>query len=137
MANTKIVFVFGSNLAGRHGLGGAAYAKMNYGAIYGQGEGLQGQSYAIPSKDGRDGKSLSRPDQLLTLQVIKGHVDKFIKFAIKHEELIFKVTPIGTGLSGYEHEDIAPMFYKAPLNCVLPVSWNKIIPNPDRKWWIS
>lgn len=138
MANTNEIFVFGSNLAGRHGMGAALTAKMYYGAVYGQGEGLQGRSYAIPTKDGRNRANLRDPKQTLSLQEIKGHVDKFIKFANKHPEMTFKVTAVGTGLGGYSHDDIGSMFYSAPINCILPVKWKGIVPsNPDRKWWVS
>jgi hypothetical protein len=106
------VFVFGSNLAGRHGKGAALEAITNWGAIYGQGEGLQGNSYAIPTKD----------TQLLPLALwhIKNSVDKFKEFARLNPQLKFIVTPIGCGLAGYSPDDIAPMFTGAPENCVLP-----------------
>jgi hypothetical protein len=137
MDATKSIFVFGSNLAGRHGAGAALSASLHYGAVYGCGEGLQGNSYAIPTKDGRGGANLRSPSQILNLQVIKRHVDKFIAFAKKNDKLVFKVTAIGTGYSGYTHDDIAPLFYDAPLNCILPRSWAGIIPLKDRLWWIS
>jgi hypothetical protein len=122
--------VFGSNLAGRHGKGAAAIAHMQYGAIYGQGEGLQGCSYAIATKDGKI--------RTLNLLQIKRHVDNFLNFAKRHPGVIFKVTAIGTGLAGYKHEDIAPMFYFAPANCVLPTSWREFLPELEgRKFWIS
>lgn len=100
------IFVFGSNLAGRHGKGAALYAKRHHGAIYGQGVGLQGESYAIPTKDAQL--------RTLPLNKISYYVSIFIKFAawmsIKRPNLIFMVTPIGCGLAGYSPEDIAPMF---------------------------
>jgi hypothetical protein len=109
------IFVFGSNVAGRHGKGAALFAKQNHGAVYGQGYGLQGSSYAIPTKD----EDL-RP---LPLLEIARYVFQFLDFARAHPELTFQVTPIGTGLAGYRHEDIAPMFLGAPSNCELPDSW--------------
>jgi hypothetical protein len=96
------IFVFGSNLSGRHGKGAALLAKNKFGAIYGVAEGLQGQSYAIPTKN----------EQLKTLSlgIINDKVNTFINFAIKNKQYIFLVTAIGTGLAGYKFEDIAPMF---------------------------
>ena len=48
---------------------------------------------------------------------------QFLAYAEQHPELMFKVTAIGTGLAGYTHEDIAPMFARAPANCRLPDEW--------------
>lgn len=106
------IFVFGSNLAGRHGKGAALYARQNHGAIYGQGIGLQGTSYAIPTKD----YNL----QPLSLTNINMYVQQFLRFARDYSNLIFEVTPIGCGLAGYEPKDIAPMFYQVPDNVILP-----------------
>jgi hypothetical protein len=106
------VFVFGSNLAGRHGKRAALFARQHRGAVYGQGVGLQGNAYAIPTKD----------HQLATLpiEVIAGHVQDFLGFARAHPELQFQLTPIGCGLAGYRHDQIAPLFSGAPANVVLP-----------------
>ena len=112
------IFVFGSNLAGRHGKGAALTAFKQYGAIYGQGIGLQGNSYAIPTKDERI--------QTLPLNKIKKYVEQFIRFAKLNPDTTFKVTAIGTGLAGYDEKDIAPMFKDAPFNCILPVGWRNI-----------
>ena len=111
----KQIFVFGSNLAGRHGKGAALEARQKHGAIYGQGIGLQGCSYGIPTKD----KSI----RTLPLNEIKGYVDEFIEFARNSPDMKFLVTRIGCGLAGYQDKDIAPMFKDAPSNCVLPESW--------------
>lgn len=116
---SREIFVFGSNLAGRHGKGAALFALKNHGAIYGQGHGLQGNSYAIPTKD----KNL----KTLQLNVIEQYVIIFRLFALENPELIFNVTAIGTGLAGYKHKDIAPMFIGYPENCKLPEEWIKII----------
>ncbi len=113
--NNKKIFVFGSNLAGRHGKGAALTAYRNHGAIYGQGVGLQGDSYAIPTKD-EDIKTLP-------LHKIKQYVEAFVKFAKLNPEMKFEVTRIGCGLAGYDDQDIAPMFRTAPDNCILPVGW--------------
>jgi len=94
------IFVFGSNLQGMHG-GGAAHAALeHFGAVWGQGVGLQGQSYAIPTMHGG-------------VDVIKPYVDEFIQFAKEHSELRFLVTPIGCGIAGFQVEDIAPLFTDA------------------------
>ena len=106
------VFVFGSNLDGRHG-GGAARAAVNkFGAIWGQGVGLQGQSYAIPSMQGG-------------VETIKPYVDQFIAFAQEHTELFFYVTRIGCGIAGFIDRDIAPLFREAMSmsNVCLPESF--------------
>jgi hypothetical protein len=106
-----MIFVFGSNLAGRHGKG-AAYAALKYhGAIYGQGEGLQGNSYAIPTKD----KNI----KTLPLDDIDDYVWKFRRFAENHKDMRFYVTALGTGLAGYKVSDIAPMFRSSPENVYL------------------
>lgn len=94
------IFVFGSNLAGRH-LGGAARAAVQrFGAVMGQGEGRQGNSYAIPTMQGG-------------VETIRPYVDRFIGFAIQHPELIFYVTKIGCGIAGFKIEEIAPLFCNA------------------------
>lgn len=127
---SKEVFVFGSNLAGRHGRGAAWVARMSHGAVYGQGEGLQGNSYAIPTKDSYL--------HVLPLEQVKRHVDKFIRYANKHPELTFNVTAIGTGLAGFTHDDIAPMFAFAPINCKLPIKWKEHLPHVEgRSFWNS
>ena len=76
------VFVFGSNLAGRHGKGAALWARQHRGAIYGQGAGFQGNAYAIPTKD--------RQLRVLPLGVIRGHVDEFLKYASRHADVRFE-----------------------------------------------
>ncbi len=117
------VFVFGSNLDGRHG-GGAARAAINkFGAIWGQGVGLQGQSYAIPSMQGG-------------VATIKPYVDQFIAFAQEHTELFFYVTRIGCGIAGFKDSDIAPLFKEAMSmsNVCLPESFveeNKNTASPE------
>lgn len=110
-----MIFVFGSNLAGRHGKGAALHARQHHGAIYGQGIGLQGNSYAIPTKD----ENL----KTLPLAEIAKHVTAFIRYAMDHHGLDFEVTKIGCGLAGYREQDIFPMFKGAPMNCHLPDQW--------------
>lgn len=111
------IFVFGSNLAGRHGKGAALDAKNLWDAEYGVGEGPTGRAYAIPTKD----EKLQRR----TLFQIGESVRKFIAYAKKHPEMTFFVTRIGCGLAGYKDDDIGPMFAGAPENCELPPGWGK------------
>lgn len=113
------VFVFGSNLAGRHGKGAALYAKKHHGAVYGQGVGLQGQSYGIPTKNERL--------QTLTLGVIEIYVENFKSFACSNPDKTFNVTAIGCGLAGYTPSDIAPLFKTAPSNCILPEEFKEVL----------
>lgn len=105
------VFVFGSNLAGRHGLGAALHAKRHHGAVYGQGIGLQGNSYAIPTKN--------RELKVLAVSTIAYHVDQFLKVARACPKLQFNITRIGCGLSGYDWDtQIRPLFpVELPTNC--------------------
>lgn len=109
------IFVFGSNLEGAHGGGAALLAYRKWGAIWGQGTGLQGQTYGIPTMHGG-------PED------IRPYVDEFIRFAIAHPELTFLVTEIGCGIAGFEPKDIAPLFEKA-----IPVS---NIHLPARFWQV-
>ena len=106
------IFVFGSNLKGMHG-GGAAYiAYRKFGAIMGQGVGLQGQSYGIPTMQGG-------------VETIRPYVEEFIQFAEEHPTLTFLVTRIGCGIAGFTDEEISPLFEKAHdvENIVLPKGW--------------
>lgn len=112
---TTPIFVFGSNLSGFHGAGAADFAVKNHGAIWGRGVGMQGNSYAIPTKD--------ENIRTLPLPRIKIYVSEFLVFATKNPGLQFNVTRIGCGLAGYTDTDIAPMFEGAPENCTLPEGW--------------
>lgn len=111
------IFVFGSNLAGRHGAGSAKEALTHHGAQYGIGVGIQGNSYGIPTKNA----------QLTTLPLreIEEHVFEFVQFARHHVNMEFDVVKIGCGLAGYDEEDIAPMFKNAPNNVILPDGWRE------------
>lgn len=113
------IFVFGSNREGRHGKGAALVARIRYGAINGQGEGLQGESYAIPTKE--------TPYETLSLVAIARHVMKFNEFAASRPDLTFTLTPIGCGLAGYTPEQIAPMFAHAPANVILPPAFRAVL----------
>lgn len=113
------VFVFGSNLAGRHGKGAALFARRHRGAIYGQGVGRQGNSYAIPTKD--------HNLKTLPLDAIREFVFWFLIHAGRQPETKFQLTPIGCGLAGYKPEQIAPMFKDAPANIILPKTFIKVL----------
>ena len=122
------VFVFGSNLAGRHGKGAALYARDHCGAIRGVGAGPMGRCYAIPTKDGTDPTvSLRDPRATLPLDVIAHHIAGFIRYATDHPGERFEVTEIGCGLAGYRPAEIAPFFRTAPANCALPQSFVDVI----------
>ena len=110
------IFVFGSNLDGMHGGGAARVAYNNFGAIWGQGVGLQGQSYGIPTMHGG-------------IDDIKPYVDEFINFAKSHTELKFLVTRIGCGIAGFTDKEMAPLFKDAIeiKNIYLPKSFYNII----------
>lgn len=125
------IFVFGSNLAGRHGAGAAAFAKRHHGAVYGVGEGLTGTAYAIPTKDGRSILNLRNPRNILSLDQIAGHVQRFKAFAAEHPEYQFQVTMIGCGHAGFKPEEIAPMFKDSPSNCELPPEFLAVLFQPQ------
>lgn len=110
-----MIFVFGSNLAGRHGKGAALFARKNYGAVYGVGIGRTGNSFAIPTKD--------HNIKTLPLSEIRKYVNIFLDYAKGNPDLQFEVTKIGCGLAGYTEDQIAPMFAEATSNCHLPEGW--------------
>ncbi|MFZ2152047.1 MAG: hypothetical protein WAV09_03005 [Minisyncoccia bacterium] len=113
--HVTIIFVFGSNLAGRHGKGAALWAKNEFGAVYGVGVGRTGNAYAIPTK--------SIYLNTLPLSEIAKHVRIFILYAQTHPELLFQVTRVGCGLAGYKNEEMAPLFKGCPANCMMPKEW--------------
>ena len=116
------IFVFGSNLAGHHGGGAARAANIKFGAEWGVGVGLTGQSYAIPTMQGG-------------VETIKPYVDEFIRFAQENPGLKFLVTRIGCGIAGFKDEEIAPLFDKAMQvpNIYLPETFFKILQIHDQK----
>jgi hypothetical protein len=101
------IFVFGANRQGRHGKGAALLARNKFGAIYGQSEGLQGQSYAIITKE------LRKDYQPVSLQEVKEGVDNFIQFAKDNKHLTFYVVELGCNLAYFTVEQIAPLFKSA------------------------
>ncbi len=109
------VFVFGSNAQGLHGGGAALTAYMQFGAEWGNGEGLQGRSYALPTMEG--------------IESTRQAVERFTAFARNHPELKFLVTAVGCGIAGYRAEEIAPMFRQAALleNVYLPIGFQKVL----------
>jgi hypothetical protein len=115
------IFVFGSNLLGIHKRGAALCALNEHGAILGQGVGLQGNSYAIPTK--------RTPYASLSLEEINKFVADFLLYALYTPLNRYLVTPIGCGLAGYTPEDIAPMFYYATstVNIQLPPEFTEIL----------
>lgn len=116
------VFVFGSNLEGMHGGGAARIAFEAFGAIWGQGVGLQGQSYAIPTMQGG-------------VETIRPYVDEFIAFARQHPALFFYVTRIGCGIAGFRDREIAPLFAKAkgvPNICLPKTFSDELVNRADR-----
>lgn len=122
------VFVFGSNLAGRHGAGAALQAYQKFGAEWGVGEGLTGRCYALPTKD--------RQIESLPLSEIQVAVGTFAHAAMENPDKEFLVTKIGCGLAGFTVEEIAPLFrpVRHLENVVLPkefTSWNVDDPIPD------
>ncbi len=127
------VFVFGSNLAGRHGKGAALEARKNWGAITGQGEGFMYQNalhfdrgcYGIATKDERL-RTRSLPD-------IQQSVETFLRFANRTPAWSFLVTRIGCGLAGYLNEEIAPMFLGASDNCEFDPAWARF----GLKTWLT
>lgn len=121
------IFVFGSNLAGRHGAGAALYARLHHGAQPGVGSGPTGTSYAIPTKD--------EYMNILPASTIALYVGFFISYARAHPDLTFIVTAIGCGLArpkqmSYKerYQQIGKMFKDAPQNCILPPEWNPGLP---------
>lgn len=102
------IFVFGSNLAGQHVAGAALQAYEKFGAEYGIGTGLQGQSYGIPTMDG--------------YVALLRYAKQFIDFARHYPEFEFLLTPIGQGIAGYDRSAIEPIFYGLPEN-VTKVGW--------------
>lgn len=137
------VFVFGSNLEGRHGRGAAKQA-MKWGAVYGKGIGYYGKTYAIPTRKFVRGSqpTIGTPYfngtySIVTLPLaeIVIHVQNFLIFASNHKDLTFLVTEIGCSNAGYTPRDIAPLFWQAQKldNIMLPESFIKVLVNPDYK----
>jgi hypothetical protein len=110
-----MIFVFGSNLSGRHGAGAARTARIEHGAVYGVAEGLTGNSYALPT--------CGHQFEPLPLETIEWSVRRFAAYVNDHPNTQFQVTRVGCGLGRYTDADIAPMFWGAPYNCHFDEKW--------------
>lgn len=120
-----MIFVFGSNEAGRHGAGAAKTARLYHGAEYGKGFGHYGNSFAIPTKDSKL--------NVLPIESIKIYVDLFIQYAIANPDKQFKVTRIGTGLAGIDDTTMAELFVDAPSNVFFDSKWQEFL--PTKNFW--
>ena len=109
--STTDIFVFGSNEQGIHGKGAALYAAKAWGAVRGIGSGLQGMSYAIPTK--------STPRHTLSLEKVESYVQEFIAYAQGHPDNRFLLSKIGCGLAGFSEAEISPLFKGSPANVFL------------------
>jgi hypothetical protein len=118
MEAPNAVFVFGSNLTGRHGAGAAKTARERYGAVQGVGYGMRGRSFAIPTKDERL--------RTLPLPEVEDYVGRFVDYAWSIPTYSYVVTRVGTGLAGFSDREIAPLFKDAPENVLLPIGWREI-----------
>lgn len=125
-----MIFVFGSNTAGIHGAGAAKVARQGYGAIYGQGHGRQGNSYAIATRTVEPGNPYIVD---LPFEDVKKNVAAFLEYAKLFLQEEFQVTAIGTGHAGFTHEQMAPLFAEAPDNCFFDLVWKPWL--PDKKFW--
>ena len=131
----SFVFCFGANEAGIHGAGAALAARLDHGAVWGQGVGRQGDSYAIPTKGmvlysgGNVGVG-----RTLAITLIKDYVDQFIQYTKDNPTLNFMVTQIGTGHAGLTREQMAPLFAEAPDNCWFDTEWKPLL-GEEKKYW--
>lgn len=120
------VFVFGSNTQGKHGKGAALTAKNKFGAIYGQAEGPQGQSYAIITKDLTKNTHPSR-----TPEQIKEQIHNLYEYARENpdKEFLVAYSGKGTNLNAYSNQEMADMFSSEPIpnNIVFEQEFNELI----------
>lgn len=107
------VFVFGSNADGAHGGGAARYAHEHFGAVWGEGHGLHGRSYAVDTMSGPE--------------VMREEIAALLEFAAGHPRLVFLVTELGCGIAGYQPADVAPALRGAPANVALPASFLEVL----------
>lgn len=126
MNTDDMVFVFGSNLSGIHGLGAARYASIHKRAVWGVGEGPTGNAYALPTK----GLHIT----FMNLNEVTIRVDTFLLYASKHRDLKFQVTQVGCGLGGFSKEHIAPLFKYSPDNCYFDTKWKALMPAETGFW---
>ena len=121
-----MIFVFGSNLSGIHGAGAARFAHRNKGAVMGKGIGLQGQSYALPTKNLKI--------SFMSLNEVEVHIDAFKDFAMDHPDLDFQVTQVACGLAGFTKEQIAPLFKSSPSNCYIDMELQPLLGDSHNYW---
>lgn len=109
------IFVFGSNPEGRHGAGSAKVAREQFGAIYGQGEGLQGSAYALPTKDLRVIEN--RGYRSISAEQITENIKRMYQCAEEHPDKKFKIAyrnqPNERSLCGYSGRELMAMFKEA------------------------
>jgi hypothetical protein len=103
------VIVVGTNVDGLHGGGAAAFAHERFGLRWGVGEGLCGQSYALPTMEG--------PEKL----TFAAH--RFVLYASLSHDLVFLLTKVGCGIAGYDEAAVGWLFAGAPANVVKPPGW--------------
>lgn len=115
--NKTPIYCFASNLAGRHGKGSALIAKDRWGARYGVGYGMMGQSFAIPTKNEKI--------QTLPLETVRKNINLFLNFAAKNEQYCFLTVKIGCGLAGFSEDQIKPLFQNRPSNVLVPFGWRE------------
>lgn len=121
------IFVFGSNTLGKHGRGAARQAYYDFGAEYGIGEGLTGQSYALPTLDEY---YKQRTDEELLASI-----HRLYRCATAYPSMVFLLTKIGCGLAGYAEDHMKSLLFHAgceweletgtaiPFNIVFPEGW--------------
>lgn len=126
------VFVFGSNEEGLHTGGAALYALKHEGAIIGVGEGMQGNSYGIPTCF--CSTTLRGMVSVLPYTKVMGYTINFLVFAEANPNKEFKVTAVGCGIAGFKHKEIAPMFSLAPSNCYFDEVWKPWL-GEEHKYW--
>ena len=142
MNKEDMIFVFGSNEAGIHGAGAALFALRNRGARLGLPFGLEGRSFAVPTKgkrripNGPGGGRRYEVGDPLSLAEIKRYVDSFLWHAEKNPDETFQVTAIGCGYAGFRNEQMAPLFADSPANCRMPPEWREELSAlpPERFW---
>lgn len=121
-----MIFVFGSNIMGRHGKGAALIALKEHGAIPGKGHGIMGNSYALAT--------CGRNFEPLPLIMIQANVERFMGYAYGNLDLKYQVTRVGCGLGRYHNRDIAPMFAHAPDNCFFDDQWKPYLGDRHEYW---
>jgi hypothetical protein len=128
-----MIFVFGSNEAGIHGGGAARVALDRHGAVFGRSFGMQGRSFAIPTKGTEMVRGKLTVGSSLRIEKVESYVYQFIEYAKNNPQTKFQVTQIGCGLAGFTPEQIAPLFKDAPDNCLFDDAWKPFL--PGKNFW--